>query len=176
MKADRLRSKIKLEGRKRPLEPKGWRDKAELNARKSVAQAEGQLTREEPEGRGDICPRWSRGREKPQWRSGGHCGLRWSSWVDHPGRGLQILKPRRITGDQNSSRKAEERQCRQGWRTVQAGVHRQARNRQRRWKREVGRNTDSSNSVLGTGTGFVQETETGKMYILSKSISIDLWG
>lgn len=59
---------------------------------------------------------------------------------------------------------------------VQAGVHRQARNRQRRWKREVGRNTDSSNSVLGTGTGFVQETETGKMYSLSKSISIDLWG
>lgn len=72
MKAERLNSKVELEERKSPLDPKGWRYEVQLKARKSIAQTEGRLTEEEPEGRGDICPSWSQGREK--WsHNGANC-------------------------------------------------------------------------------------------------------
>lgn len=79
-----------MEGRKSPMEPKGWRDEAEVKARK---QAEQRLSKVEPKGRGKpggaermMVPGGAEGRRshggarlvaRPK-RSDGHRGPRWS--------------------------------------------------------------------------------------------------
>lgn len=60
---------MELEGRRSPLEPKGWCDEAQLKSWKSVAQAEGRLTKEKPKGREDILG----GAEGGKSHSGADC-------------------------------------------------------------------------------------------------------